>query len=479
MERRAIVAFMAMTMVATTLTGCSFNMSFGLGAPKTAAEVIEKYEAKDTESNFNLDGKLSMEIGMDAEGMTVSVPIDLDINMDMVGEAAHGDMAMSASFMGENLDYSAEMYIDGDKVYMYDEDLDYWTVSDSEFESSLSTVIDPKLFENAELVVDKKAKTYTINQSFGDFMSNDNVEDTFGDFTDSATGMFSMDADDIIDAFSDASVTYVFDTDYHLLSVSLDGCSYEDTIKEDGYTADLYMNIGFDFNFSKFGEISEDDVTVPKSVKKEAVDDEDGNAGVMGSFGAGDDNEGIVTTPVPDESMVSDIPVEPQAPVEPESTPTVNVQTGSDLYGSYKGVSLTTGPNNWASTFGADGWVFDNEDGEYSFMSCVNSKYGDATLYVYNKASSDTTKADITDYGFYGYDMDVSWADTKPAMTFNGITWGASSDDVLSAYGTPDYTYEGSMYHSYEYELSNNITMSFNVYFDAGLQEVSLDVYNY
>lgn len=226
-----------------------------------------------------------MEIGMDAQGMSVSIPIDLELDMDLVDDAAHGDMTMSASFMGESLNESAEMYISGNKVYMYDSDSDYWTVSNSELKSSIDGIFDKDLFEDAELIVDKKAKTYTINQSFEDFMENDDVKDKLEDSADSMTGMFSMDDDDIMDAFKDATVSYVFDTDYNLLSVSLEGCSYKNEISEDGVTADVYLNFGFDFKFSKFGEIDEDDVEVPKSVKNSAIDETDSNLGLMGSFG--------------------------------------------------------------------------------------------------------------------------------------------------------------------------------------------------
>lgn len=474
MKRRAIVALMAMTMTATTLTGCSFD--FGLfSTPKTAADVIERYSAKETEANYNMSGTLTMEIGMDAQGMSVAIPIDLEFDMDMAGKAAHGDMVMSASFMGESMKESAEMYISDGKVYMYDSDLECWTVSDSDFESNVDGIFAAGLFETAELVVDKKAKTYTVNQSFGDFMENDDLKDTFEESAGGVTDMFDMDEDDIEAAFQDAVVTYVFDTDCNLLSVALDGCSYKDEVSEDGVTAEVYLNLGFDFDFSKFGEIDEDDVTVPKSVKNEAIDDSDTDSGIMDSFGGDND----VSATVPDEPLVPDAPSIPSTPglSESENSPSVTV-AGSDVLGAYKGTPITSSANSW-SMFESDGWVFDNEDGEYSFMSCVNDKYEDASLYVYNKDADDTTRSDITDYGFYGYDIDVSWSDNKPDMTFNGLTWGASDSDVTSAYGTPDYTYTGSMYTSYEYEISKNVDMTFYVYFDEGLQKVSLDVYNY
>lgn len=488
MKRKLIVALMTMAMATTTLTGCSFSFR---STPKTATDVIEKYSARETESNFNLNGEINMEIGMDAQGMSVSIPIDLELDMDLVDDAAHGDMTMSASFMGESLNESAEMYISGNKVYMYDSDSDYWTVSDSELKSSIDGIFDKDLFEDAELIVDKKAKTYTINQSFEDFMENDDVKDKLEDSADSMTGMFSMNDDDIMDAFKDATVSYVFDTDYNLLSVSLEGCSYKNEISEDGVTADVYLNFGFDFKFSKFGGIDEDDVEVPKSVKNSAIDGTDSNLGLMGSFGGEED----VNTTVPDEPLVpetSELPSTSEASSESEissvlevpstqetTSSSVVISDGEDIYGSYNGVSINISANDWASTFGADGWVFDNEDGEYSFMSCKNSKYGDSDLYVYNEARSNTTKDDILNKGYYGYSIDVSWSDAKPDMTFNGLTWGASDDDIFAAYGTPDYSYTGSMYTSYEYELSDDVIMEFYIYFDKGLQEVELSIYNY
>ena len=79
-----------------------------------------------------------------------------------------------------------------------------------------------------------------------------------------------------------------------------------------------------------------------------------------------------------------------------------------------------------------------------------------------------------------GYSIDVSSAENKPEMTWNGLTWGASAEDIVKAYGEPDDKYEGSVYDLYEYTTLPDIdsVIKFYVYHsdshDTGLQQVDV-----
>lgn len=265
------------------------------------------------------------------------------------------------------------------------------------------------------------------------------------------------------------------------INIKLEDCKYEQTIEEDGTEYTISMSIEFDFNFSKFGEIDEDDVIVPKSVKKEAIDESDEPEIPTSSIDIKEEPsseiEEIEIIETPPVEIIEPIETTPeQAIIEP--LPEENIAI-SCLLGSYNNIELNGNGTSWDETFGKDGWVFDNEDGEYSFMTCINDKYEDCSLYVYNADRSNVTKDDILTNGVFGYSIDVSFCEgTKPAMSWNGLTWGSSAEDIINAYGTPDYSYEGSMYTTYEYYITDRIELAFYVY-ENGIQQVQLDVFNF
>ena len=64
-------------------------------------------------------------------------------------------------------------------------------------------------------------------------------------------------------------------------------------------------------------------------------------------------------------------------------------------------------------------------------------------------------------------------------MTWGGITFGATADDVISVYGQPDYTYSGDMFTTYEYDIDSDTEITFYVYPDRGVQHVEVAVYGW
>lgn len=456
-KKIAILSLLSVTTV-TTFTGCSLEF----GSPKTATAVVEKYAEKES-ANYNVKGCMNVEIGGKAEGMSVEIPIDLDIDMDVFDEKAHGTLDVSLNFLDEELEYGLEMYVDGETCYTYDDEYEMWEVSETEeaFEQGIS--LDVSKFDGATLEVDKKAGTYTVSQPFGAFCEDDKVKDSFNDSFGEMFELFELDEDEVLDEFAEANVVYEFDKSYNLVSVSMEEFSFETEFEEEDVTGTLSVSMGFEFEFSEFGEIEEDDVKVPKSVKKEAVETDDS---IIDLDSGEDDFEDFDDTDDMDDTDNTD-------DKEEDSDVELIVSDGSDTYGAYNGVSLIAGANNWNETFGADGWEFDDEDGQYSFLWCINEQYDGADLYVYNKEGDGTTRDDILNDGFYGYDIDVSCSREKPDMTFRGLTWGASEDDIRMIYGEPDY-YSSSKTSTYiEYE-EDDICMTFMLFEGDGMQSVSV-----
>ena len=121
---------------------------------------------------------------------------------------------------------------------------------------------------------------------------------------------------------------------------------------------------------------------------------------------------------------------------------------GEDVLGSLDGKALTF-DSKWDDTFGKDGFEFDSDVGYYSYF-----------------ASSDDYEGVSLTVTFYSLD------DEKDVKV----------EDIIKAYGEPDYKSETSLYDSYRYEYGDPridySVIEFEVYHsdsqDTGLQVVSV-----
>lgn len=149
-----------------------------------------------------------------------------------------------------------------------------------------------------------------------------------------------------------------------------------------------------------------------------------------------------------------------------------------DEFGSLNGTAILADKNDWDASFGADGWEFQSgTDEEYFFAAAENPKYEKAQIYAYGQETLDSTLAkstaeSIKNNGFYGYSVRMADCENKPAMTWCGLTFGASAEEILETYGEPEYVYDGTLYSTYQFRIHDNATVSFNVYTDGGMQDV-------
>lgn len=154
---------------------------------------------------------------------------------------------------------------------------------------------------------------------------------------------------------------------------------------------------------------------------------------------------------------------EPEAPI-----------TYEDQLGAYDGTPIPLNGGNW-DILGDYGWEFTNDNG-MAYQIVKNPDYEDVELHLFNRNRADATRDDIIVNGFYGYDV-ICAPGTSVPMTWNGITFGASEDDIVAAYGNNHAQYEESDYTSYKYSIDEDTDLTFYVYPDSGLQEVRLDYY--
>ena len=468
MKKKLFAVFLTIAAVASLLTGCSLGQM-------SAEDVITKSQEADI-NNYRMEGGIDFSLNVTADGegqdgMSIDVPVSVSLDAEVADGKAHGEAAMKISFMGEKATTDVEFYMDGATRYIC-QDGDGWERSEADDDFSVRESISADCFADAEVVYDKDKGTYTITNTLGKLMENKAFRNAMQDAIEaSGDSLSSVDSDDLLDGLADGKIALTFDSKtFAMMRCTLEEITIEVPMEESGVKLTMSLELEMDVKFSDFGEVDEDDVRIPKSVKSSAVDTTDDS-----DFGLGLDM-GVKEPAIEDPAI---------SPVAEPTQPTVSVpmQAGADVLGSINGVALTNGCGNWDATFGAGGWQLDaDSDGKYIFVTASNAKYPDADLYVYSKKNVEdfmvnSTIVDIKDTGFYGYSIDAAYSSNKPNMTWNGLTFGASAEDIAAAYGTPAFTYEGTLYNSYQYDISENIELTFNVFGESGLQEVECSIY--
>lgn len=493
--KKRLAVLLASTLVSMSICGCGALDSLTGGAKaKTAQEVISNYTEKEDKNNLHTEMVMGFNVGIEADGMKLEVPINIDASIDTVDKNnMHANMKMEASMFGMSTDSNIEVYInstakDGIKMYTCDSDTNQWYITnDGSTERMLDTLaeLDESFFENATMEYDKETKSYVIEQPFKDFNTSGALSSTT-ETSDDTLSSLGLEQDVIDSIYENAKAVYTFDKDYNIVSLELVGANYSGPVEMDGRTAEVSFNMDLKVEYSNHGQIKLSDITVPQEVVDSAVEDNqlDEDFGgyeddPMFSYDEEGNTDGANNT-------TPDI-IDPEFSFGESNTDGAENNTSDiiepGLLGTFNGVDFTGNGDSWDATFGTDGWnLIDNVD-EYTFIAAENEKYGDyAILYVYNKEYENTTKEDILTNGIYGYDLDFGGVDdlsVVPDISWKGVKLGASAEDIKATYGEPSYVYNGTMYDSYTYELADRTEIEFQIYFEQGLKSVRVSVYSY
>ncbi len=110
------------------------------------------------------------------------------------------------------------------------------------------------------------------------------------------------------------------------------------------------------------------------------------------------------------------------------------------------------------STFREDGWDIAGNDEEFEFMPMYNDYYPDTYLYLYDENNSGKTEG--IDRKVVGYDVDVSYASPDsivPQFSWRGLTFGATPEEIIEAYGDDNVREESEdfTYLTYSYDIAD------------------------
>ena len=125
------------------------------------------------------------------------------------------------------------------------------------------------------------------------------------------------------------------------------------------------------------------------------------------------------------------------------------------------------------NTFLDDGWSIAGNEEEFDFLPMYNEFYPDTFLYLYDENSAG--KAEGLEKKVVGYDIDISYASEDsdiPQMNWKGVTWGASPEKLIKAYGDEGIREESDEYTylTYSYDVAD-IEFSFYTGEDESLRK--------
>ena len=448
-----------MTML--TFTGC--------GKEKVTAEelvngVAAKEESKVADIGVTLDFGAAIPIDED-NSSTMSMAIEARIKN--TEKYAHMDGNMKINILGMDMNEQIDTWYDLDekKTYTFNADADQWTVEDTEenFDVTLGAFenVDSSIFTDLTLKEVDKEEDYEVtatidSDSLSKIIGDENVVSDMGfdELMDDSESI-TLDVTMTFDRSTKDLKTMVFDIDASQISdleeVDVNKFQLGFTIYQLGGTLDLTIpddvkdnaveSLDDDYDFGDWD--SDDDWEFDSDDDWEFDDDDDWNIDF-------DDEE--------DDSWEDD----PETVKEDLLGLYPELSDADGTIGVYNGTNLGIGVDY--SVFTKDGWKTDDSEG-MSFIFCENEKYPGVDLYLYDFGWTGE-ESNLKKTGIWGYRLDASLAqDAKklPPLKCKGLTWGASAEDVIAAYGEANMVSETDEYSTYSYDYGD-CQLTFTIY---------------
>ena len=503
-------------MTLSMLTGCSkpaiIDKAVGGGSKKTAKEVVKAYNEylEDVDNNYAVEGSFSAEGKVKMSGVSVDFSLDADVEGAMANKNSHMTTSASVEALGQSQDVDVEMYVDNDEGYVYSNIStdDEWTKTAIPDEDELKDQLDEALSEisddidlsyqdiidaakNGDLFEDAtiktKGKTYIVSLTLKQLADNDlfkDIVDLYNDeYKDELLDSVPEDIyDELVDYLSDIKFVYTFDTkNCALKEVSVENLSYsgkfedlEDVLGDGNDKLEIDFDASFSMELSDYGKVDEDDVAVPKDVKKNAVEEDIED--LEDSFGdLEEDLEDLEDDK--DDKDKDDKDDEDDDEWSFEDAATLDVKVISKV--SYDGKDYTL-PGKVDDIL-KDGWKATSEEGEYSFVTYENDKYESASMYVYDKDMTGKT-SEVNGKDVYGIEIST-YDDEDPLLEKNfaiaGVKLGDAEENIVKVLGETNDVYKSDFSSSYYYEAEegdNNYYLTVSCY-DGKVSTLSLTIY--
>lgn len=439
--KHKIISILLGAVMASSMAACNI-----MPQKVTAEELVEAMTEMDAENvNLTVTADIDADIDMEELGVDGTMAFAIEADFDLKSNKKYGSMEgdMSASIFGMNVNQDIEVYYDykENTQYSYNETNKEWEKEEINSGGNVRETISDidGFFEDLKLEK-KKGKDYVVSAT----IDYEKVAE-MSDMSKSLEGVGGS-SDSFEDMEMDVLMTFSGKTkEIKKMEFSTDKVEDVDIKK---------FEIGIEFN-----QIGGDvDVKIPEKVldnaKEKKIDSAFSQDALTDSVGMedadsmdGEDDEWVAEEPSWDMEGKED------------AGDTDMRQISSQLFG-YEGKELKNG--DAISTIMADGWTeIGMEPG--IFVSMRNEKYPEATLYLYGR-DSEITQKDLETDGVYGFDMDVTYAETNPEINFHGLGWGATKEDVIKALGNPKDSYSGNGYEVLQYKQEDGAEVEVTVY---------------
>lgn len=459
--RKRMLCMLYACLIAGTLTGCQIPFL----PEKVTAESLLENSMKNATAVIDADIEIDMDAGMDMESLGVSGQMDMsvgiDANIKSDGKYGYVNGDVRAKVLGMSVNQDMETYIDykGGTTYTYNNETKQWEYTETDNVKFNTSKLDTDMFKNPELKETKKDEDYVVTAE----VDYDSVEDIMGDGIET-TGDFSG-IGDLSKMEFDAEITFSRD-EKELKSVKIEA-------EEGNYDGMVINNLSVLLEINQMG--GDIEVDIPKDIIKNAVKKEEDGSSVIDGLPEPDSGnipsidtqiDGEVSGNLQDGQIDAVSSAAPDAGMDTDGdNATYSIDAAvNDSYGKYGSNSFYYGIN--LNAFTSDGWNTQSSDPAI-FASFNNAKYENASLYLYGNKNS-VTPDDLMKDGVYGYDIDVTFCKdgNLPHMAFKNLTWGASRDDIIAAYGKPylESADEGTIYpYILTYKSDDGAEMKFYI----------------
>lgn len=464
--KKRITGVLAICLV-LTMSGCGAINSLFSKEPSTPKGLMDVVHEKMADQNFAMEGKMTMDMSISFQGTTLSFPIEFAVEGQFLGKDSHTEMTMNGEFMGESVTQTNEIYVSEDDTYK-SENGGPWSKSPTSEDGNMvdamvSIIEDVEVFDEAEM--EDGDAGYTIKMDITDIFT----DELFEYITDAGESELMPGFSDFDpEMITDGKLTYQISSDYLLSGFQIEDFTFEmeDIEGNDGASFEMVMNV--DMELSDHGKVSNSDVEIPEEVldavnsvmedNKESGEIDDSMILPFASSGDSESNEDPNVTIDDGMDNFMEKPSTDRVDggdINPSTDSSTDSLRKDSVFGIYNGTPLVPGSMNY-DTFSEE-FELDNysEDELYGFLP-MESKYNEyVDLYLYDKVKTGTV--DGAKSGVYGYEMSIlpgfGEDGVLPDISFNGITWGSSMEDVIAVYGEPDYKYSSTDYWSVSYDI--------------------------
>lgn len=387
--------------------------------------VMSKVQSNMKYGNYVVDGVITMDFVTKDGDESVNVPLNMNISGEVNGKLSHSVVDVTTSVFDDTVTSMTETYTDGDVGYSLDSTTNVWLKTDlSETNGAITTFVEQFYaadnFRKAKMK--KMNDSYIIELKISDLSNMSSMYELFNFGDLSGNELFNT---DINKALVNGKFIFTVDNQYRLTKITMQDVNYDISYTENDEIIDTSISMNMNVEFDKYNQVNA--IEIPSDVLELATE-------VISH-----DNKSSSITPVQNRPIVSG--------------DAVNM---GDYFGSYNGVNLCPGKSN-IDNFNDDFYWKEDDLDFYSFIPMVYKNNDCVSLFLYDYDNSGNLGSALS--AIYGYELSVmhglETSGELPSITFNGLTWGASYQDVKNVYGEPTFDYvDGKNYWSVNYDVS-------------------------